>query len=62
MDGNIFRFEHHFRKLNTGDNYIKVDFIDVRGNKSTTTINIKTQRIKDNDTEINNNIYNNIYH
>ena len=62
MDGNIFRFEHHFRKLNTGDNYIKVDFIDVRGNKSKNTINIKTQRIKDNDTEINNNIYNNIYH
>lgn len=57
----IFRFEHHFRKLNTGDNFIKVDFIDIRGNKSTATINIKTQRIKDKETEINNNIYNNIY-
>ncbi len=59
---NIFRFEHHFGKLNTGDNYIKVDFIDIRGNKSTATINIETQRINNKETEINNNIYNNIHH
>lgn len=55
----IIRFRHHFHKLNTGDNYIQVDFLDTRGNKSTTTINIRTERIRNNGTEVN--VYNEIY-
>jgi len=58
--GVYFRFEHHFPKLNIGDNYIEISFIDERGNKSSTTVNIALERVK-NDNLIENNIYNNIY-
>lgn len=45
---------------NTGDNYIKLEAADKLGNKSTTDINIATERIKDDKPriEIENNIWN----
>lgn len=55
----IIRFTHHFRRLNTGDNYIRIDFVDVCGNKSTATINIMTERVKSSGTEVN--VFNEIY-
>jgi hypothetical protein len=50
----------HFPKLNIGDNFIKIFFIDIQGNTSSTTINIALERVKNNNA-IENNIYNNIY-
>ena len=55
-----FIFEHRFPRLNIGDNYINIKFVDKSGNASTGKINITTQSICDKGVEINNSIYNEI--
>lgn len=55
-----FVFEHRFPQLNTGNNYISIKFVDQVGNSSSGKINIRTERNRDNDIEINNIIYNDI--
>ena len=55
-----FIFEHRFPRLNIGDNYISIKFVDKLGNTSTGKLNIATQSIRDNGIEINNSIYNDI--
>lgn len=55
-----FIFEHRLPRLNIGDNYINIKFVDKLGNTSTGKINIITKRVRNNGFEINNNIYNEI--
>ncbi|MCO6497099.1 MAG: hypothetical protein J5I50_05500 [Chitinophagaceae bacterium] len=49
-------FSHHFSKLGTGDNHIKLSLYDRRGNRSEGTLNIATERVKKNEIIIENDI------
>lgn len=46
QNNNRFVFEHHFPRLNIGDNYITFRFVDELGNMSSAKINIATESIR----------------